>query len=441
MRKIAIGISSITVLFLIYYFTIGKQQAIDKLKVSVDRELKTLQKSGFTIEDRNISKDSEHFIIHYADGKKIAKYLNRKNTVICVEDSRELEGMSLSIDVHYLDGLYSAISVDIYPISLADDLIQSLSVADKKAIDKIIKEKIVQLHVDINKLFNSFRGRLKDIDTTIASSDESFTILSKGFEFGGDLDKNLLISSYQKIAKAEITSKSGLRLLIDSSDGSYKRGDDPYTYSSSYKVKSLVAELDKHIRFAIDDIDIQSTSKSKDKMLSASYDMKISKVDIIQPDGNYTLYGVDNIVSVENLSTKAIEKLNKVDKNDTKATAEAIKSLLSKDLSLKIDKLYVDKIKEPSHKEAIDGFQINASSNIIKPIDFVALKQNPFSIVDDIGAKVHIELSDKLYIVLQKRPEMMILAMILKPISKKDKMLFDLDYTSGSLLINGRPLL
>ncbi len=441
MRKIAIGISSITVLFLIYYFTIGKQQAIDELKVAVDRELKTLQKSGFTIEDRNISKDSEHFIIHYADSKKIAKYLNSKNIEMSVDNSREFEGMRLATDIHYLDGLYSAISVDLYPISLSNELVESLSVADKKTMERIIKEKIVLLHVDINKLFNSFRGALKDIDTTIVSSDDNFTISSKGVKFGGDFDKNILISSYQKINRAEVTSKVGLRLLIDSSNGSYERGDTAYEYSSSYEIKSLVAQLGKSIKLSIDDIDIKSDGKTKDNMASISYSMKVSKVDIIQPDGNYMLNGIDNLMSVENFSTEALEKLTKVDRSDKEAVARVMEHLLSKDLTLKVDRLSIKEIKEPSHKEAIDGFQINASSNIIKPIDFVALKQNPISIVDYIGAKVHIELSDKLYIVLQKRPEMMILAMILKPISKKDKMLFDLDYTSGSLLINGRPLL
>jgi len=441
MRKIAIGVSSLTILFLVYYFAIGRQQAIDELKAVVDREIQTLQKSGFTIEDRNISKSSEHFTIHYANSKKIAEYLEGKNIEMSADDSREFEGMKIGTDIHYLDGLYSAISVDLYPISLPDELVKKLSVADKKMIDKIIKEGIVLLHVDINKLFNSFRGNLKDIDITLEDEDDNFTISSKGVEFGGDFDKKILISSYQKIDRAELTSGSGLRLLIDDSSGSYERGDTLYEYSSSYEIRSLVARVGKSIKLSLDDIDIKSNSKSKDKIASASYSMKISKADITQPDGDYILEKIDSLISVENFSIEAMDALYKADQNDPEATKIAIERLLSKDLTLKLEKFSVEKVKEPSHDEPIDGFHISASANIIKPIELRLLEQNPLSVVSHLGAKVHMELSDKLYLVLQKRPELMLLSMILKPIIQKDKVIFDLNYSAGSLTINGKPLL
>jgi len=440
MRKIAIGISSITILFLVYYFAIGRQQAIDELKAVVDRELQTLQKNGFTIEDRNISRDSEHFTIHYTDSKKIAEYLNSKNVEMTLDDSQEFEGMKIATDIHYLDGLYSAISVDLYPISLSDKFVQNLSMADKKTVEKIIREKIVLLHVDINKLFNSFRGNLKDIETTIESDDENFTISSKGIEFGGDFDKNSLISSYQKIDRVEIDSKF-LKLLIEKSSGSYERGDSIYEYSSSYEIESLAGSLGRDIKLSIDGVDIKSESKVDNKMASASYSMNISKVDLIHPDGSYTLNKIENLITIENFSTEAIEKLTKVDRGDREATIEALEHLLTKDLTLKVERLSVDKIKEPTHDKPIDGFQINASANIVKPILFRDVEQNPLSIVDHISTKMHIELSDKLYLVLQKRPELMILSMILKPIIQKDKMVFDLNYSSNGLIINGKPLL
>jgi hypothetical protein len=440
-KKIAIVVSSTIFIFLGYYFTIGREKAIEELKAVVDRELQTLQKSGFVIEDRDISKSSEHFVIRYADSKRIAKYLNSKNIEMSIDDSQELEDMRVATDINYLDGLYSAISVDIYPISLSNKISNSLSISEKRAIDKIIKEKILLLHVDINKLFNSFKGYLKDIDTTIEDSSKGLKIFSRGFRFGGDFDKNGIQSSSQDVDRVEIISTSDFKLLIDSGSGLYDRDGSIYEYSSSYNIKSLLLEIDKSHRVSVDGVDISSKGDIKEHMASASYSMKISKADITQSDKSYILESIVGLISVENFSIEAMERITKLDKNDLSSTKIVMEKLLSKELALKVDKLSVDRIKERSSSDYIGGFYMDASANIAKPIDFRAVEQNLLSLGSYIEAKVHIELSDKLYIALQRYPNMILLSMILKPIVKKDRVLFELDYLNGRLRINGKSIL
>ena len=142
MKKIFIAIAVLFAGATGYYFSYGQKVVTTQLKKHVERQLQTLQKNGFEVEDRKIEEASEHFILKYADPVKISHYMQSKKMDITVEESAEFKGMKLATDIKYLDGVYSAVSADIYPVAFSDSLMSEATQEDKKILGKVISNKI-----------------------------------------------------------------------------------------------------------------------------------------------------------------------------------------------------------------------------------------------------------------------------------------------------------
>jgi len=441
MKKIIVVISLLFVGAMGYYFTLGSQQATDELKKLVDREVKILEQNGFVIEDRKIEQKSEHFVINYADPIKITQYLQSKNVDITLEESREFEGLKIASDIKYLDGVYSAISSDIYPVALSKSLMEDATQQDRKILDKLIKDQILLIHIDINKLFNSFRGYIKDINTTIESEDP-LSIVSRGFKFKGEFDRDRLKSSSNSIDKISLHTKSDSWLLLEKLDGSYKQNkSNNYDYRSGYKIDHLAYGDQHHIGSTLKDIEVNSLGESRKDLMFTKFDLQIGSADIKEPRGGHLLEGIRSKISIDNISIASLEKMSRLDDNDTNGFDLAFRELLSKGLKLNIDQLSVEKIKESNKADKIDGFDIKATAQIDKGADFSKVEQNPLYLLSVIDATLNIELSNKLYILLQRQPELTLLSLMFQPTIKKDKVIFDIVYRDGSLKINGKPLL
>jgi hypothetical protein len=149
---------------------------------------------------------------------------------------------------------------------------------------------------------------------------------------------------------------------------------------------------------------------------------------------------VDGHFTLEGISIEALEKMQHIDPNDTEGFNQAFKLLLSRGITLKVDSLSVKKIKE-GNSDPVDGFTARSLLKIDKVTDFKSLEENPFLILSILDANMHIELSNALYLELQKRPEFAIVTLLFSPVSKNQKQVYDLEYRYGSLKVNGKPLL
>jgi hypothetical protein len=441
MKKILILISLLIVGAMGYYFSVGSQQATDELKRYVDREIKILEQNGFVIEDRVVEERGEHFVINYADPIKIAHYLKSKNVDISLEDSAEFKGVKIASDIKYLDGIYSAISSDIYPIAFPKNLMRDATLQDRKILDKILKDQIFLIHTDINKLFNSFRGYIKDINTTIESEDP-LSIVSQGFKFKGDFDKDRLKSSSNSIEKISLHAKSGSHILLERLDGSYRQDRDSiYDYTSGYKIDHISYGDGRQIRSTLKDVEVKSSGESRKGLMFTKFDLQIGSADIKEPRGEHLLEEIKSKISIDNIAIDVLERMSRLDENDTKGFDRSFRDLLSKGIKLSIDELSVQKIKESNKADKIDGFDINATAQIDKSADFNKIEQNPLYLLSVIDSTLNIELSNKLYILLQREPELTLLSLMFQPTIKKDKVIFDIVYKNGSLKINGKPIL
>jgi len=441
MKKILILLAVLFIGAAGYYFAFGSQKITDELKAQVELQLQTLQKNGFAIEDRKIEAKQEHFVLHYADPARIGHYLRSKNIDLSNEDSEAFKGLKIGVDLSYLDGVYSAVSADLYPTAFPISSLREATPGDKMNMEKIIKEKIFLAHIDINKLFTAFKGYLKDIDTTFESEDP-FTLVSKGFKFDGTYDDQFLASSSNTIEQLSITTKNGVKFVLDKLEGEYKLEDkNRYDFTSQYKVEKLLFLDEINHGMTLKKLDFKASGEAKKGLASSHFKFNLKSADVNEPHGKHLLEDLISEASLENISIDALEKMEQLDPDDNEGFNAAFKELLAEGITLKVDEFSAKKLRESDKGKMVDGFDMNALIKIDKVTNFKQLEENPFALLNIIDATVHLEFSNELYLVLQKRPELAIAMILFTPVSKGDKMLFDIEYKDGNLKINGQPLL
>jgi hypothetical protein len=439
MKKILILFTIIIVGALGSFFFFGSEKITDELKAEVDKQVQILQKNGFAIEDRKIEKKREHFAIHYMDPIKISHFLKSQSIDFSPEEAESLRGLKIGVDIAYLDGVYNAISADLYPLSFPDSVMEQATPQDRTIMEKILKDRVFVAHLDINKLFTAFKGSIKDIDTTFESQDP-LTIISKGFTFGGTFDDHLLVSSSSDIKQFTLQAKSGIRITLENMHGMHEQKGG-YSYVSNYTLDKMVLHDENALGAELEGIILQSSGETKNGLGSSGFMLKLKSAEINEPQGKHIFHDLTSEVMLENLSIAALDKMEQLDENDTEGFNNAFKELLAAGITLKVNKLSAKKVMESSNKEMIDGFDINAVVKIDKITDLKQLEENPFALLGIIDAKMHLEFSEKLYIALQKRPDLAMAMILFQPVSKDGKMMFDLEYRKGALKINGKQAL
>ena len=110
------------------------------MKAQVNKELSSLQTQGFSVQNREISENKEHFILSFDEPEKISKFFTQKGAKVDAKEIEALKGLQVGVDVTYLADAYSAISLDMYPVTLPTVLTNSaLSDEDKKIVAQLKK--------------------------------------------------------------------------------------------------------------------------------------------------------------------------------------------------------------------------------------------------------------------------------------------------------------
>jgi hypothetical protein len=200
-KQLGFGMIGLAVIAVIYYFTAGSTQITEEMKKHVNNELATLEQNGFTVKDREVNEREEHFVISFDDSGKIANYLNKKAAEVTKEDIDNMRGLKVGVDIAYLKDNYSAVSADIYPVALPQHIEQSTDANDKAAVEhikKMMSDKKILVHLDFNKLLDSFKGYMKDINEVLKTPQET-KIELKALTSSGNLKDHAVHSVKQNI--------------------------------------------------------------------------------------------------------------------------------------------------------------------------------------------------------------------------------------------------
>jgi hypothetical protein len=443
MKKIGFGVIGLILVAVIYYFTAGSGQIRQEIKTQVNNELATLEQNGFAIQDRDIKKSEEHFIILFDDPKKIVAFFAAQGAQMDIEDASALKGLRIGVDAKYLNDTYSVLSLDIYPLNLPTSITDlDMNKEDKLAVEQInniLKKKALLVHIDFNKLLSSFKGHVKDIHETL-QGENKVKLTIEGVTFEGDINKGKISRLDQKLKRITFEAKDEAHVEFSELKTNYKRmGPNSYDSISGYSVKNILLtgiNNNSKVTVSIDDINGDSKTNIKNDLAQSSIKARASKVKFEANGEKSLLEGITFDFNIKNLDMLALKKLGTADINNNAEINRLTQELLSKGVSIEIPTFEIKKIETKGKK--MEGFTLTAHADIDKSLDLAALQNNPMAAINAVNTKTRIALSSGIFSLIAKDPRAMILMMLIHPQEVNGKKVYEVEIKNGSLSVNGR---
>ncbi len=443
MKKLGLALLSIVIIASIYYFSTGSEQLRLEMKAQVNKELATLQTEGFSVQNREISENKEYFILSFDDPEKISKFFTQKGAKVDATEIEALKGLQVGVDVSYQKDAYSAVSLDMYPVTLPTVLTNSaLSEEDKKIVaqlKKIMEKKALLVHLSVNKLGTGFKGHVKDIDEVIQGDDKvHFTVT--GLTFSGDIKENKITTMQQELKDFSMDVANELSLKLSGLTSEYSMtGKGAYDYKTNYNIEKVIVDGKSEFNILIDTLNVTSESFVKDGLATGSVQTKANKIDITEGQEHTVLETLLFDMKASNFDIKAFEQLEKIDINDDKAMNAVLQQLISQGIQLDISEFSIAKI--TTEGQTMDGFSMNTSFKIDKSLDITALQQNPMLAINAINANLDIALSQGLFAMVAQHPQAVMAMMLFQPKDVNNQKVYKIELQNGSLKVNDKPIM
>jgi len=439
MKKFGFGLIGFILIAAIYYFTSGTTRIVQEGKQRIDRELDILQQNGFSVKERKSDKRKEHFIVSFDEPEKIIHYLNIHGTEMTIEEARALKDLQIGIDATYLPESSSALSLDLYPVSLPKNMLEDLNDEEKQLIDhikKMFERRALLLHIDFDRLFSGFKGYIRDINETIEEESQKVTIAAKGMTFKGSIEKGEIRRFSQKITLLSLDAGKELQARIDHISGSYLiTGTTLYDATSHYHTGSIMLKTEPNIQIHIENIDNTIKNRVNNGLAQSSMKNKAGLIEISHAQQRYSIREIILDLTLDNLDIGVLEALQKTDPEDEVRIRQLTQQLLSKGIVLTLSDLSVGKITEKGIET--EGFEMNGSIAIDKSLNINAASQNPMLALNALQIRTHISISNELYSLIVEDPRAMIFMMMAPPASQKGRKIYDMDFSNGKLKVNG----
>ena len=439
MKKLGFGFIGLVLIAAVYYFMNGSAQVVQEAKQQLNHELSTLQQSGFAVKERQSEEKRDHFIVSFDEPEKIVQYLNTQGAEMTLEDAEALKGLQVGVDAKYLPDSYSAVSLDLYPVALPKAMMEDLGEEDEKLVAHIkdmLERKALLLHIDFNKMLSGFKGYLKDINETIEEDGERVTIAAKGMTFKGDIKEERIHQLSQKIALLSLDAGKELQVKVSDIDGSYTiTGATPYDITSHYRTASIAISSEPTLSVLVKDVENETQNSVHDGLLKSIIRTKARSIEINEAQKKHAIDTVLFDLTVDNLDIAALEALQKTDPEDETRINQLTQQLLSKGIVLTLKEFSAKKITE--NGSDLKGFDMNGTVNIDKSFDIHAASQNPMLALNAINIETHISVSNELYALIVQDPRAMIMMMMVPPVSKEGRKVYDVRFSGGKLTVNG----
>jgi hypothetical protein len=442
-KKLGLVLLSIVIITSIYYFSTGSEQLRIEMKVQVNKELATLQTEGFSVQNREISENKEYFILSFDDPEKISKFFTQKGAKVDATEIEALKGLQVGVDVTYLKDAYSAVSLDMYPVTLPTVLTNSaLSEEDKKIVaqlKKIMEKKALLVHLSVNKLGTGFKGHVKDIDEVIQGDDKvHFTVT--GLTFSGDIKENKISTMKQELKDFNMDIANELSMTLSGLTSEYSMtGKSAYDYKTNYNIEKVILDGKSEFNILIENMDVASESSVKNGLATGSVQTKANKIDIAEGQEHTILETLLFDMKASNFDIKAFEQLEKIDINDDKAMNAVLQQLISQGIQLDISEFSIAKITTAG--QTIDGFSMHTSFKIDKSLDITALQQNPMLAINAVNANLDIALSQGLFAMVAQHPQAVMAMMLFQPKDVNNQKIYKIELQNGSLKVNDKPVM
>jgi len=442
MKKVVLTLMALISIFVIYYITIGSKQITIEVKKEVNREFTKLKGYGFGIEEQNLSNNRQKVILTFEDIDKITTYLNSQGQQINSNDIETIKGMQIGLDIEYNPNISDAIAMDIYPIKLPDNFYQNLDKREIVELEKIIKEKLLLVHINFNKLLSEFNGYIKDIDKEFKNDSITSHLVMKGAKFDGTIRDNNIENIKQTLEKFSFEFDKQLNINLNGLTTNIKNHNNNL-YNIEYSIKSfnMTNEIDNPFTLKISNIISFSDDRLNKNLLNRKSKSQISSIEFTQ-NGKKTILSSINIDTyARNINKKVLDELEVIAENiGNSKSIQLLKELIKDNISIEIPNISIDKITYEG--KTFDGFKIKALAKVEKDFDLKSLDNNPqLALTKLFNVKINIEASNEFINLISTNPQVMVMMMILQPIDKNGKKYYDIEFNKGELKINGKPFI
>jgi len=355
------------------------------------------------------------------------------------EDAKALKGMQIGIDAKYLSDSYSALSLDLYPVALPQKMFETVEDEEKKLIEHIkmmLDKKALLLHIDFDKMLSGFKGHIKDINETIESDGEKVNITAQGMTFKGNIKEEKIHKLSQKISLISLNAGKELQVKVTHLSGNYIiTGETPYDATSHYTTESIVVKAEPTFTLVVKEIKNETKNNVSNGLAKSIITTKVKSIEIQEKQKKHSIEDIALDFTFENLDIAVLEALQKTDPKDEVRIHTLTQQLLSKGLTLTMPAFSAKKIINNGTK--MDGFDMNGSVIIDKSFNVSAASQNPILALNALQIKTHISVSNTLYTLIVQDPRAMLMIMMVPPMTKENRKIYDVDFSNGKLTVNG----
>jgi len=440
LKKLGLGILGLIVVAAIYYFTLGSSQVTQRLQKQLDAELSKLQTQGFSVSDREVKDDKEHFVISLDEPKKAAAFFTQQGIQFNVEEAQELKGFKLGVDVAYLSG---TVALELYPAALPTHLKTSMTKENDKKIlaqiEKMIERKTFLIHIDIGHDATTFKGYMKDINETVEGEQEA-KLSMQGLRFSGEFKDEKIIKLKQTLNTIRLYMSDGININLSGLQSNYAlTGTTAYDHTADYSIEKIKINGNTEVALLANNVSLLSTSSVKNGLASETLKTKIKNIEVAHKREKIGLQTLIFDMKVDNLDVDIFEKLQKIDPDNKEEFDALLQKLISNNVHLEISTLSADTV--TLHEKEIPGFTLHSKMDIDKSLNIYRLNINPMHALDKIDATLKVSLSKALLDVIAEDPKAMIACMVFKPKKVLDKRVYDFNLKNGSLRVNGKSIL
>ena len=441
MKKLGLAIAGVLLLLGAYLFAAASEEVTQVIKEQVQSELKVLEKRGFSITQRESQEKSEHFVLGFKDTDKITVYLNEKGTKVKKEDMLAFKGFQLGVDVNYLADVYSALSLDVYPVALPQEVQDDMREDNVTftRVNSLIADKALLLHVDINKLLTGFKGYLKDINETFKSEAEKITILSKALLFSGEIKENRVQNVKQSLKQLAVLSDTSMSVTLTNITSSYMHtGTSKYDMKSEYHIEKI--ETDEKsalaVKLLVNNINIKASNVVHKELLKSVMNITLDNAELTLGKEKEKIQKMVFDFETDNLDVTAFDALQTIDIEDEKSINSVLEQILSKGVTMSIPDFSVAEV---THKgKTIKGFNLDATFAIDKSLDAKAASQNILAVLEKLESTLNLSVSTELFALLAEDKKVMMFLMMMPPKDKEGKKVYNATYSKGKLIVNGK---
>ena len=186
------------------------------------------------------------------------------------------------------------------------------------------------------------------------------------------------------------------------------------------------------------DLNVNAVSSVKNDLLKSSISTKTGVIELTEAQKKYKMNDILFDFHIDNLDIVSFEALQGLDVNDEQAINALSQKILSKGITMSIPNLSVKKISE--NGETMDGFTLSSSLSIDKSFDINAASQDPLAVLNALSSKTNISVSNELFARIAQEPRAMMVLMLLPPVEKEGKKIYEIEFIKGKITVNGASL-